>query len=119
MVDDQPQIRRVLRTALVAKGYEVDDACDGQEAFEKLREGKYDVILLDINLPDIKGNELCQAIRSTSDVGIIMLTVRNSEADKVAALTTSPSRSARRNCSLVSGLCCGGAASTGETSVLA
>ena len=86
MVDDQPQIRRVLRTALVAKGYEVDDACDGQEAFEKLREEKYDVILLDINLPDIKGSELCQAIRSTSDVGIIMLTVRNSEADKVAAL---------------------------------
>lgn len=86
IVDDQPQIRRVLRTALVAKGYEVDDACDGEEAFEKLREGKYDVILLDINLPDIKGSELCRAIRTTSDVGIIMLTVRNSEADKVAAL---------------------------------
>jgi two-component system KDP operon response regulator KdpE len=86
VVDDQPQIRRVLRTALIAKGYEVDDASDGEEAFEKLREGKYDVVLLDINLPDIKGSELCRAIRSTSDVGIIMLTVRNSEADKVAAL---------------------------------
>jgi len=86
VVDDQPQIRRVLRTALVAKGYEVEDACDGEAAFEKLREGRYDVILLDINLPDIKGSELCRAIRSTSDVGIIMLTVRNSEADKVAAL---------------------------------
>jgi two-component system KDP operon response regulator KdpE len=85
-VDDQPQIRRVLRTALVAGGYEVDDACDGEEAFEKLRQGKYDVILLDINLPDIKGSEVCRAIRSTSDVGIIMLTVRNSDVDKVAAL---------------------------------
>jgi two-component system, OmpR family, KDP operon response regulator KdpE len=86
VVDDQPQIRRVLRTALVAKGYEVDDACDGEEAFEKLRGGKYDLILLDINLPDIKGSEVCRAIRSTSDVGIIMLTVRNSDVDKVAAL---------------------------------
>jgi two-component system KDP operon response regulator KdpE len=86
IVDDQPQIRRVLRTALVAKGYEVDDASGGEEAFEKLREEKYDVILLDINMPDITGTEVCRTIRSTSDVGIIMLTVRNCEADKVAAL---------------------------------
>jgi two-component system KDP operon response regulator KdpE len=86
VVDDQPQIRRVLRTALVAKGYEVDDASGGEEAFEKLREQKYDVILLDINMPDIRGTEVCRTIRSTSDVGIIMLTVRNSETDKVAAL---------------------------------
>jgi two-component system, OmpR family, KDP operon response regulator KdpE len=86
VVDDQPQIRRVLRTALVAKGYEVDDASGGEEAFEKLREQKYDVILLDINMPDIRGTEVCRTIRSTSDVGIIMLTVRNSEIDKVDAL---------------------------------
>jgi two-component system, OmpR family, KDP operon response regulator KdpE len=86
VVDDQPQIRRVLRTALVANGYEVDDACGGEEAFEKLRKEKYDVILLDINMPDIRGTEVCRTIRSTSDVGIIMLTVRNCEADKVAAL---------------------------------
>jgi two-component system, OmpR family, KDP operon response regulator KdpE len=86
VVDDQPQIRRALRTALVAKGYEVNDADGGEEAFEKLREEKYDVILLDINMPDIKGTEVCRVIRSTSDIGIIMLTVRNNEADKVAAL---------------------------------
>jgi two-component system KDP operon response regulator KdpE len=86
IVDDEPQIRRALRTALVAKNYEVNDASCGEAAFEKLREEKYDVVLLDINLPDIKGTEVCRAIRSTSDVGIIMLTVRNSEADKVAAL---------------------------------
>ena len=86
IVDDQPQIRRALRTALVAKGYEVNDASGGDEAFEKLREEKYDVILLDINLPDIKGTDVCRTIRATSDVGIIMLTVRNNEADKVAAL---------------------------------
>jgi len=86
VVDDQAQIRRVLRITLVANGYEVDDACGGQEALEKLREEKYDLILLDINMPDIKGTEVCRAIRSSSDVGIIMLTVRKAEADKVIAL---------------------------------
>ncbi len=85
-MDDQPQIRRALRTALVAMGYEVNDASGGEEAFERMREEKYDVVLLDINLPDVKGTEVCRAIRSTSDVGIIMLTVRSSESDKVAAL---------------------------------
>jgi two-component system KDP operon response regulator KdpE len=86
VVDDQAQIRRVLRTTLIASGYEVDEARGGQEALEKLREEKYDVILLDVNMPDIKGTEVCQAIRSGSDVGIIMLTVRNAEPDKVMAL---------------------------------
>ena len=86
VVDDQDQIRRVLRTTLIANGYEVDDAHGGQEALEKIREQKYDVILLDINMPDIKGTEVCRSIRSGSDVGIIMLTVRDSEADKVLAL---------------------------------
>lgn len=86
MVDDQPQIRRVLRTTLIANGYEVDDARGGQEALEKVHAQKCDVVLLDINMPDIKGIEVCRTIRSTSDVGIIMLTVRNAEADKVAAL---------------------------------
>lgn len=86
IVDDQSQIRRALRTALVAKGYEVNDASGGDQAFEKLREEKYDVILRDINLPDMKGTDVCRTIRATSDLGIIMLTVRNNEADKVAAL---------------------------------
>lgn len=86
VVDDQPQIRRALRTALVAKGYEVNDASGGEQAFERLREEKYDVILLDINMPDVKGTEVCRVIRNTSDIAIIMLTVRNNEADKVAAL---------------------------------
>ena len=86
VVDDQDQIRRVLRTTLIASGYEVDDARCGEEALEKIRERKYDVILLDINMPDIKGTEVCRSIRSGSDVGIIMLTVRDSEADKVVAL---------------------------------
>ena len=86
VVDDQVQIRRVLRITLVAGGYEVDDARGGEEALEKLREQKYDLILLDINMPDIRGTDVCRAIRMISSVGIIMLTVRNEERDKVIAL---------------------------------
>ena len=85
-MDDQAQIRRLLRTTLIANGYEVDDARNGQETLEKIREQKYDLILLDINMPDRKGTEVCRSIRSGSDIAIIMLTVRNSEVDKVAAL---------------------------------
>ena len=86
VVDDQPQIRRALRTVLVANGFEVCDACGGEEAFEKLSREEYDVILLDINMPGMKGTEICRAIRANSDVGIIMLSVRSNEVDKVTAL---------------------------------
>ncbi|MGA2812133.1 MAG: response regulator transcription factor [Candidatus Acidiferrum sp.] len=86
VVDDHPQIRRVLRTALVANSYEVDDARDGDEALNKVYEERYDVILLDCNMPGMLGMEVCRAVRAFSDAGIIMLTVRNSELDKVRAL---------------------------------
>jgi two-component system KDP operon response regulator KdpE len=91
IVDDQPQIRRALRTVLVASGYEVDDAPDGEEALEKLSREKFDVILLDINMPGIKGTDVCRVIRATSNVGIIMLTVRSNEVDKIAALDSGAS----------------------------
>src|SRR5262245_50684718 len=86
IVDDDPQIRRVLRTALVAQGYEVLDARNGDEALEKLRDEKTDLVILDINMPGISGLETCRLIRSTSDTSIIMLSVREAEADKVEAL---------------------------------
>lgn len=86
IVDDDPQIRRVLRTTLIAQGYEVKDARNGEEALECVREGKLELIILDMNMPGLSGIEICRSIRSTSDVAIIMLTVRDSEADKVAAL---------------------------------
>lgn len=86
MVDDDPQIRRVLRTTLIAQGYEVDDAHDGGEALEKMREDKFDLVILDVNMPGMSGLEACRFIRNDSDVAVIMLTVRNSEADKVEAL---------------------------------
>jgi two-component system KDP operon response regulator KdpE len=86
VVDDDPQIRRVMRTTLVVQGYEVADARSGEEAIEKFREGKYDLILLDLNMAGMDGIATCREIRSTSDVAIIMLTVRDSEKDKVTAL---------------------------------
>ncbi|HYR45070.1 MAG TPA: response regulator transcription factor, partial [Terriglobia bacterium] len=86
VVDDDPQIRRVLRTALVAQGYEAVDARNGEEAIERLREEKPDLIILDMNMPRMNGLETCRIVRTTSDVPIIMLTVRDTESDKIEAL---------------------------------
>src|SRR5690349_3876864 len=85
-VDDEPQIRRVLRTTLTDAGYEVDDAKSGEEALEKVRDFRPDLVLLDINMPGMGGLAACRAIRVDTNVAIIMLTVRNAEADKVQAL---------------------------------
>lgn len=86
IVDDDPQIRRVMQVTLVARGYEVCDARSGEEALEKLRDHRYDLVLLDMNMPGIGGIETCRLVRSTSETAIIMLTVRNAERDKVEAL---------------------------------
>jgi two-component system, OmpR family, KDP operon response regulator KdpE len=86
IVDDEPQIRRVVRTTLTSQGYAVMEAKTGEEALEMIRGEHADLILLDVNMPGISGLEACREIRGTSDVPIIMLTVRNSERDKVQAL---------------------------------
>jgi two-component system, OmpR family, KDP operon response regulator KdpE len=86
VVDDEPQIRRIMRTTLTGAGYEIDDAKTGEEALEKLREFRPDLVLLDINMPGMGGLAACREMRATAQVAIIMLTVRNSEADKVRAL---------------------------------
>jgi|SRR5579875_1137029 two-component system KDP operon response regulator KdpE len=86
VVDDDPQIRRVMRVALVASGYIVSDARSGEGALEALRKNKYDLVLLDMNMPGLGGLETCRLIRASSDVPIIVLTVRNAENDKVEAL---------------------------------
>jgi len=86
VVDDDPQIRRVMRVTLTGHGYEVDDATSGEGALEKLREHPVDLVLLDMNMPGMGGLETCRLFRGSSEVAIIMLTVRDSEADKVAAL---------------------------------
>jgi two-component system KDP operon response regulator KdpE len=89
VVDDDPQIRRVMRTTLTAHGYEVEDARSGEDGLEKLRAGKYDLVLLDINMPGMGGVEACRTIRQErhgAELAIIMLTVRSAESDKVEAL---------------------------------
>jgi two-component system KDP operon response regulator KdpE len=86
VVDDEPQIRRVMRTALSAEGYTVVDARDGAEGVEKARDERPDLILLDMNMPVLDGLAACREIRSGSQVPIIMLTVRSAEKDKVRAL---------------------------------
>ena len=86
VVDDEPQLRRIMRTTLTSAGYEVDDAKTGEEALEKVRAYRPDLILLDINMPGMGGLAACKIIRSDTNIAIIMLTVRDSEADKVQAL---------------------------------
>jgi two-component system, OmpR family, KDP operon response regulator KdpE len=86
VVDDEPQIRRVMRTTLVAQGYEVIDARSGEDALELIRADRYDLVLLDINLPGMTGIQTCREIRATSELAVIMMTVRNGQQDKVDAL---------------------------------
>jgi two-component system KDP operon response regulator KdpE len=86
IVDDDPQIRRVMRTTLEAKGNDVDEAGSGEQALELARSEKYDLIILDINLPGKSGIETCREIRTLTTTPIIMLTVRDAGEDKIEAL---------------------------------
>ena len=86
VVDDEPQIRRVMRTTLSSHGYVISEAMTGEEGVDAVRKNKPDLVLLDMNMPGIGGLEACKEIRGSTDAPIIMLTVRNAERDKVAAL---------------------------------
>jgi two-component system KDP operon response regulator KdpE len=86
VVDDEPQIRRIMRTTLTGAGYEVDDAKTGEEALAKVRDYRPDLVLLDINMPGMGGLAACRAIRADPNLAIVMLTVHNTEAAKVEAL---------------------------------
>jgi two-component system KDP operon response regulator KdpE len=83
VVDDEPQIRRVMRTTLSSQGYVITEAKTGEEALELMRKERPDLILLDVNMPGMGGLEACREIRRASDAPIIMLTIRNAERDKV------------------------------------
>jgi two-component system, OmpR family, KDP operon response regulator KdpE len=86
VIDDDPQIRRIMRATLISAGYEIEDARTGEEGLEKMSQFHPDLVLLDVNMPGIGGLAACKLIRADKNVAIIMLTVRDSEADKVAAL---------------------------------
>lgn len=86
VVDDEPQIRRVMRATLSTHGYVIAEAKTGEEALEFVRKERPDLVLMDVNMPGMGGIAACREIRRVVDAPIIMLTVRNAERDKVSAL---------------------------------
>jgi two-component system KDP operon response regulator KdpE len=86
IVDDEPQITRVLRTALSTQGYSLRIAANGVEGMEAVHAWKPDLVVTDVSMPEMNGIELCREIRAVSPVPIIVLSVRNQEAVKIEAL---------------------------------
>lgn len=86
VVEDEPALVESISFALETEGFEVITATTGREAIERARSSNPSIVLLDVMLPESSGLDVCRQIRSSSDVPIIMLTARDSEADKVAGL---------------------------------
>jgi two-component system, OmpR family, KDP operon response regulator KdpE len=86
IVDDEPQITRVLRTALSTQGYSLRIAANGVEGIEAVHEWKPDLVITDVSMPQMNGVELCREIRAISQIPIIVLSVRNQERMKIEAL---------------------------------
>jgi len=86
VIDDEPQIRRLLRVTLEAGGYTVLDAATGQDGIVQTAQGRPEIILLDLGLPDLDGVEVLKRIREWSQVPVIILSVRDREHDKISAL---------------------------------
>jgi two-component system KDP operon response regulator KdpE len=85
-VDDEPQILRALRTSLTARGHEVVTAPNGESALDFLSTGQFELVILDLGLPGIDGVEVIRRLRTWSAVPVIVLSVRDAQADKVSAL---------------------------------
>ena len=86
LVDDEPQILRAITPALAAAGYSVDAASTGEAALSKLANAPCDAVILDLGLPDLDGKEVIARVREWSDVPIIILSARDGESEKIAAL---------------------------------
>jgi two-component system, OmpR family, KDP operon response regulator KdpE len=86
VVDDEPQITRVLRTSLSSQGYDIRVANDGETALEIMKDWSPDLVVTDLSMPNMDGLELCRQLRVTSKVPIIVLSVRGEERTKVQAL---------------------------------
>lgn len=86
VVDDEIEILRALQRSLVAHGFEVFTASDGEEALEEVAHHRPDIMLLDLGLPGISGLEVCRRVRAQSNLPIIVLSVKDTEKDKVLAL---------------------------------
>lgn len=86
VVEDEQSLREPLVYLLEKEGYEVLDAADGNTAIELFKMNNPDIVLLDLMMPGMSGNEVCRVIRQTSNVPVIMLTAKDSEIDKVVGL---------------------------------
>lgn len=86
VVDDEPQITRVLRTSLSAQGYDIRIANSGEMALEIMKDWQPNLIITDLSMPSIDGVQLCRHVRAISQVPIIVLSVRDKEQHKVEAL---------------------------------
>jgi two-component system, OmpR family, response regulator len=86
LVDDEQSVQKLLSFPLEREGYEVVAALDGQEALDRLHEGSFDLVVLDLMLPKVDGYEVCRRLRAHSTVPIIMLTAKAEEIDKVLGL---------------------------------
>lgn len=86
VVDDEKLIVKGIKFSLEQDGYEVDVAYDGKEALKMAKEKEYDIVLLDVMLPEMDGMEVCQAIREFSKMPIIMLTAKGTDMDKILGL---------------------------------
>src|SRR5438552_13286834 len=86
VVDDEPQITRVLRTVLTSQGYQVRTAAEGESALVNFREWNPELVITDLYMPHMSGVELCRRIRTMSAVPIIVLSVKGEERSKVEAL---------------------------------
>src|SRR5215208_5958657 len=86
VVDDEPQITRVLRTVLTSHGYQVQTAAEGESALSSFAEWRPELVITDLYMPHMDGLELCKRIRAISSVPIIVLSVKGEERTKVEAL---------------------------------
>lgn len=83
VVDDEARIRTIIKKYAEFEGHSVAEACDGMEAVNMCRRGKYDIIIMDIMMPELDGFSACREIRKTSQTPIIMLSARGEEYDKI------------------------------------
>ena len=85
VVDDEPDIRNVLRLLLSSRGYSVEEAANGQDALERVRSCAFDLIILDIMMPGMNGVDACAALRTISSAPVLFLTAKDQDADKQEA----------------------------------